>query len=54
MKVVHCEVSSLSPLLDDQPVLHLVIQYADGRCVQYSFGEGDLRDYKENKEGEEE
>jgi len=38
MKIIHCEV-------DDQPVLHLVIQYEDGRCVQYAFGEGDLRDY---------
>ena len=38
MKVISCKV-------DNQPVLHLVIQYEDGRCEQYAFGEGDLRDY---------
>ena len=38
MKIIYCEV-------DDQPVIHLVVQHQDGRCVQYAFGEGDLRDY---------
>ena len=45
MKVIDCKVGS-------NDVLHLVIQYEDGRCEQYAFGEGDLHMYQKVKSHE--